>query len=84
MRDLVDPVATSPPDLPGVIESLPRDHLVALRAALAGGRAEEVAVLAGVPVEALVPLLRVAAAKLDHALEGCAPPVSGARDTTPR
>ena len=66
-------VPASAPVLPAVIDSLPRDHLVALRAILSGGRADEVAVLAGVPVEALVPLLRVATAKLDRALARSVP-----------
>lgn len=59
---------SSPPDLSSVIDSLPRDHLVALQAALAGNRADEVAARAGVPVEAVVPLLRLATAKLEAAL----------------
>lgn len=61
-------MTTAPIDLPAVIDSLPRDHVVVLRGALAGFAAEDLARLAGVPTEALLPLLRLAAVKLDRAL----------------
>lgn len=66
-----------PVDLDALVASLPHDHLVVLRGALAGFGARELAVLADVPVEALVPLLRLATAKLAAALAdaaGAAPP----------
>ena len=53
-----------PVDLPSVLASLPRDHLVVLRGAMAGFGTGELATLAGVPAEAVVPLLRLATAKL--------------------
>ena len=62
------PVARPPVDLASVLGALPRDHLVVLRGALAGFDVEELAVLAAVPVEAVVPLLRLATAKLATAL----------------
>ena len=59
--------------------------MAALRAVLDGGRADEVAERVGVPVEALVPLLRLAAAKLDHALARVMPaPDPGARRSVDR
>jgi DNA-directed RNA polymerase specialized sigma24 family protein len=61
-------VSRRPVDLAAVLASLPRDHLVVLRGAMAGFAAPELAVLAGVPVEAVVPLLRLATAKLVTAL----------------
>lgn len=66
---------TRPPvDLSSVLASLPRDHLVVLRGAMAGFDVEELAVLADVPVEAVMPLLRLATAKLATALaEATAP-----------
>ncbi len=66
-----------PVDLPSVIGSLPRDHLVVLRGAIAGFGATELAVLADVPVEAVMPLLRLATAKLATALAEATAPVVG-------
>jgi DNA-directed RNA polymerase specialized sigma24 family protein len=57
-----------PPEIQTSIGGLPRDHVVVLRAALSGFDVEELAALAGVPTEAVVPLLQVAVAKLGHAL----------------
>lgn len=48
--------------------SLPRVHLLALRAALVGFDDAQLAALVGVPAESVRPLLRVAAAKLGRAL----------------
>ncbi len=59
---------SSPIDLGSVVASLPHDHLLVLRGALAGFDAHQLATLADVPVEALVPLLRLATAKLATAL----------------
>lgn len=70
-------VARPPVDLPTVIGSLPRDHLVVLRGAMAGFGAPELAVLADVPVEAVMPLLRLAAAKLATALAEATAPGMG-------
>ncbi|MGI8936700.1 MAG: hypothetical protein ACR2JF_00540 [Iamia sp.] len=56
------------PDFRAVIESLPRDHLALLRAALAGAPVADLAAQTGVPLEAVLPLLRVATAKLERAL----------------
>jgi DNA-directed RNA polymerase specialized sigma24 family protein len=67
-------VPTAPVDLDAVVGSLPHDHLVVLRGALAGFDARELALLADVPVEALVPLLRLATAKLATALADAAAP----------
>jgi DNA-directed RNA polymerase specialized sigma24 family protein len=67
-------VARPPVDLAAVLASLPRDHLVVLRGAMAGFDAAELAVLADVPVEAVMPLLRLATAKLATALAEAAAP----------
>jgi DNA-directed RNA polymerase specialized sigma24 family protein len=48
--------------------SLPRVHLLVLRAALVGFDEAQLASLVGVPPESVRPLLRVAAAKLGRAL----------------
>lgn len=61
-------VSSSAVDLPSVLASLPQDHLVLLRAAVAGFGTHDIASLAGVPAEAVVPLLRLATAKLATAL----------------
>jgi len=50
------------------LESLPRSHLAGLRAALAGFDDETLALLLGVPIEAVGPTLRIAASKLATAL----------------
>lgn len=68
MRGGVWEVSPPVPDLRAVVESLPRDHLALLRAALAGAPVTDLAAQAGVPLEAVLPLLRVATAKLERAL----------------
>jgi hypothetical protein len=65
---------TPRPEIQTSIAGLPRDHVVVLRAALSGFDVDELAALAGVPAEGVVPLLQVAVAKLAHAL---AEPVAG-------
>jgi hypothetical protein len=52
----------------GSLAALPPLHLAGLRAALAGFDDEALALLLGVPVEAVAPTLRVAASKLASAL----------------
>jgi hypothetical protein len=48
--------------------SLPRVHLLVLRGALAGFDEAALAALVGIPAESVLPLLRVAAAKLGSCL----------------
>jgi hypothetical protein len=55
-------------DVQGVVRSLPRTHILVLRAALAGFDEAELATLTGVPRESVRPLLRVAVAKLGTSL----------------
>jgi DNA-directed RNA polymerase specialized sigma24 family protein len=55
-------------DLPARLGRLPRRQFAGLRAALAGFDDEEIARLLAVPVEAVRPTLRLAAAKLEAAL----------------
>ena len=50
------------------VTSLPRVHLLVLRAALVGFDEGAVAALVGIPRESVRPLLRVAAAKLGTCL----------------
>jgi hypothetical protein len=57
-----------PDDLQTTLHALPNDHLLVLRAALAGFDVDAVAALAGVPPEAVIPALQVAVAKLAHVL----------------
>jgi DNA-directed RNA polymerase specialized sigma24 family protein len=55
-------------DVEQAVRSLPRAHLLLLRAALIGFNDQELAVLVGVPPESVRPLLRIAAAKLGSSL----------------
>lgn len=55
-------------DLEAALTMLPRDHLSMLRGALSGRTLDELAAEAGVPAEAVVPMLRVGIAKLDRSL----------------
>jgi DNA-directed RNA polymerase specialized sigma24 family protein len=55
-------------DVQDAVTSLPRVHLLVLRAALVGFDEAAVAALVGVPQESVRPLLRVAAAKLGNCL----------------
>lgn len=55
-------------DVQHALDSLPRVHLLVLRAALVGFDDVQLAALVGVPPESVRPLLRVAAAKLGRAL----------------
>jgi hypothetical protein len=55
-------------DVQGAVRSLPRAHLLLLRAALIGFDEQQLAALAGVPQESVRPLLRIAAAKLGNSL----------------
>lgn len=64
-------MAGNEPDVQDAVRSLPQAHLLLLRAALVGFGDEDLAALAGVPREAVRPLLRVATAKLGACL---APP----------
>jgi hypothetical protein len=59
-----------------VVEDLPPEHLALLRGLLCGFDSTRLAVLAGVPPEAVVSILRVAVAKLATAL---LPATEGAR-----
>jgi len=56
------------PDVQDAVTSLPRVHLLALRAALVGFDEVALAALVGIPQESVRPLLRVAAAKLGSCL----------------
>jgi DNA-directed RNA polymerase specialized sigma24 family protein len=55
-------------DIQGAVRSLPRAHLLLLRAALVGFEEAELAALIDVPQESVRPLLRIAAAKLTTCL----------------
>jgi DNA-directed RNA polymerase specialized sigma24 family protein len=55
-------------DVQDAVTSLPRVHLLLLRAALVGFNDAELAVLVGIPPESVRPLLRVATAKLGSCL----------------
>jgi DNA-directed RNA polymerase specialized sigma24 family protein len=55
-------------DVQEAVQSLPRVHLLVLRAALAGFGEAELAALVGVPRESVWPLMQVAVAKLGSAL----------------
>lgn len=61
-------------DVQGAVRSLPRAHLLLLRAALIGFDEAELASLIGVPRESVRPLLRVATAKLGSSLAEPADP----------
>lgn len=61
-------------DVQAAVRSLPRTHILVLRAVLAGFDEAELAALTGVPPESVRPLLRVAVAKLGTSL---AAPVDG-------
>ena len=61
-------------DVQDAMGSLPRVHLLVLRAALVGFDDAQLAALVGVPPESVRPLLRVAAAKLGRALAERAEP----------
>jgi DNA-directed RNA polymerase specialized sigma24 family protein len=67
-------VADEELDVQDAVGSLPRAHLLALRAALVGFDDAQLAALVGVPPESVRPLLRVATAKLGRALAGQAEP----------
>jgi hypothetical protein len=69
----------SAPEIQASIISLPRDHVVVLRAALSGFDVDELAALAGVPREGVLPLLQVAVAKLAHALADASAAVPSGR-----
>jgi DNA-directed RNA polymerase specialized sigma24 family protein len=61
----------SPPMDPRVaVDRLPPGHAAVLRGVMSGFDAHQIAALAGIPVEAVVPLVRVALAKLDQGLAG--------------
>jgi DNA-directed RNA polymerase specialized sigma24 family protein len=64
LRDVAQPEL----DIQGAVRSLPRVHLLLLRAALVGFDEAQLAVLIEVPQEAVRPLLRLAAAKLTTCL----------------
>lgn len=61
-------------DLLSVLADLPHEHLALLRGVLCGFDTPGVAALAGVPPEAVIPLVGVAVAKLSAALGGNAHP----------
>ena len=64
---------TPDPTIQDLLAELPAHHVAVLRGALSGFDADQLATLADVPVEAVLPMMRVAVAKLAHRLDDAAP-----------